>query len=92
MWGAEDIVSLAKEAMALHKDEEDHAAFETKGGVMDGEAMTAERVQEISKWPSREEVLSTISGQLLGPGSQLAAQLLGPGRHLASQIKSKSEE
>ena len=95
MWGAEDIVSLAKEAMALHKDEEDLAAFETKGGIMDGEALTPERIKEISKWPSRGEVLSTIAGQLLGPGANLAAQLKGPGGQLASQIKSyegKAEE
>ena len=91
MWGAEDIVSLAKEAMAPHKDEE-LAAFETKGGVMDGETLTAERVQEISKWPNREEQLSMIVGQLLGPGRALAGQLIGPGGQLAGQIKSKSEE
>lgn len=92
MWGAEDIVTLAKEAMELHKDEEELAAFETKGGVMDGEALTADRVSEISKWPSRGEQLSMIVGQILGPGSQLAAQLKGPGGMLAGQIKSKSEE
>lgn len=92
MWGGEDIVSLAKEAMALHKDDEKLAAFETKGGVMDGEPMTTARVQEISKWPSRAEMLSTIAGQLLGPGATLAAQLKGPGSQLAGQIKSKSEE
>jgi len=92
MWGAEDIVTLAKEAMELHKDEEELAAFEAKGGVMDGEALTADRIREISSWPSRGEQLSMIVGQLLGPGSQLAAQLKGPGGMLAGQIKSKSEE
>lgn len=92
MWGAEDIVSLAKEAVALAKDEEDLAAFKTTGGVMDGEALTAARVMEISKWPSRAEQLSMIVGQIVGPGSQLAGQLKGPGGQLASQIKSKSEE
>lgn len=91
MWGGEDIVTLAKEAVALHKDKE-LEAFEARGGVMDGKALTAAKVQEISTWPSRDEVLATISGQLLGPGSQLAAQLKGPGSQLASQIKSKSEE
>ncbi len=92
MWGAEDIVTLAKEAMAMHKDEEELAAFETRGGIMDGEALTTDRVKEISTWPSREEQLSMLVGQLLGPGSELAAQLIGPGGQLASQIKSKSEE
>ena len=91
MWGAEDIVTLAKEATRLTDDEEAYVAFETRGGVMDGEAITPEKVKEISKWPSRGEQLSMLAGQLLGPGSELAAALLGPGKTLASQLKSKSE-
>ncbi len=91
MWGGDDIVSLAKEAAKLAKDES-LPAFEAKGGVMEGESLSADRVREISKWPSREEQLSMVSGQLLGPGSQLAACLLGPAGSLASQIESKSAE
>lgn len=91
MWGGDDIVSLAKEAIKLQKDET-LPAFEAKGGVMDGEALTASRVAEISKWPSRGEQLSILAGQILGPGANLAACLNGPGGQLAGQIKSKSEE
>jgi len=92
LWGAEDFVSLVKEATDLNKDEEDFEVFETRGGAMDGFQLTPERVLEISKWPSRAEQLSMLVGQIVGPGSQLAAQLIGPGGALASQVKSKSEE
>ncbi len=51
-----------------------------------------QQVKEVSSWPSREEQLSLLIGQILGPGAKLAAQLLGPGGALASQIKQKSEE
>lgn len=90
-WGTEDIVSLAKEVTRLAKDKR-FAAFEARGGMMDGERLTAEDVEKVSKWPSREEQLSLLVGQILGPGSQLAAQLIGPGGALASQIKQKAEE
>ncbi len=86
LWGAEDFVTLVKEVIELDKDE-DLEAFEARGGVMDGEALTAESVRAISKWPSRSEQLSLLVGQVLGPGAQLAAQLTGPGSQLASQIK-----
>ena len=92
LWGAEDFVSLVKEATELNKDEEDFEVFETRGGAMDGVQLTPERVLEISKWPSRAEQLSMLVGQILGPGAQLAAQLKGPGGALVSQIKSKGEE
>ena len=91
VWGSEDFVSLAKEITRLNNDAQ-LAAFETRGGVMDGEHLTPERVTEISKWPSREEQLSLLVGQILGPGANLSAAMLGPGKMLNSQLKQKGEE
>ena len=84
-WGGNDFVSMVKELVELDKDK-NFEAFSTCGGVLDGESLTPAAVAEISKWPTREEVLSTIVGQLLGPGATLAAQLIGPGGTLASQV------
>lgn len=91
VWGAEDFVSLAKEVVKLDEDKQ-FAAFQTRGGVMDGETLTPEKVKEISKWPSRTEQLSLLVGQILGPGGQLVAAILGPGGTLASQIKEKGKD
>ncbi len=91
MWGQADMVALAKEAIRLHKNN-DIPAFQARGGVMDGEPLSAARVEEISQWPSREEQLSILVGQILSPGANLVGALLGPGKKLASQIKKKSEE
>ncbi len=90
-WGAEDLVALAKEVTRLAKDKQ-YAPFEPRGGVMSGERLTAEQVEEVSRWPTREEQLSQLMGQILGPGGGLVAQLLGPGSNLASQIASRAEE
>ena len=90
-WGAEDFVSLVKEVTRLDKDEEKFEKFEARGGVMDGEHLDADGVKAISKWPSREEQLSMLLGQILAPGANLLGQLTGPGGALASQIKQKSE-
>ncbi|HBE66954.1 MAG TPA: 50S ribosomal protein L10 [Planctomycetaceae bacterium] len=91
VWGCEDFVSLAKEIAAVIKSKE-FEDFELKGGVMDGEALTAEKVLEISKWPNRQEQISLLVGQILGPGSQLSGQLLGAGSTLAGQIKKLVED
>jgi large subunit ribosomal protein L10 len=90
VWGAEDIVSLAKELTKLFEDKQ----FETlvpKGGVMGGSKLAATDIKKVSKWPSRAEQLSILVGQILSPGATLSAQLLGPGAKLGSQIKKKSE-
>lgn len=91
VWGGEDIVSLAKQITAL-AGEKQWEPFTARGGVMDGSRLTAEQVAQVSKWPSRQEQLSILSGQILSPGATLAAQLTGAGASLASQIKQKGED
>ena len=59
---------------------------------MDGDSLSAEKVLEVSKWPSRLEQISLLVGQILGPGSQLSAQLKGPGSQLAGQVKKLVED
>lgn len=90
VWGGEDIVSLAKEISALAGDKL-FAPFAARGGVMDGGRLTADQVEAVSKWPSRQEQLSIVAGQILSPGAMLASQLISIGGALASQIKQKSE-
>jgi ribosomal protein L10 len=92
VWGASDFVALVKEVTALDKEEDELEAFKALGGVMDGEKLTPEKVAEISKWPSRDEQLSMLVGQIVGPGAQLVSQVLGPGSQLAGQVKSIVEK
>ena len=89
-WGGEDIVSLAKEITKLAGDDA-YKAFEARGGVMDGQPLSAVEVNEVSKWPSRTEQLSLLVGQILSPGANLVSQLNSIGGALASQIEQKAE-
>ena len=91
IWGGEDIVSLAKEVSRLAADKH-LAPFAPKGGVMEGAALTAEEVMRVSKWPSRQEQLSLLVGQILSPGANLVSQILSPGGLLASQIEQKAKD
>ncbi|MCA9118654.1 MAG: 50S ribosomal protein L10 [Planctomycetaceae bacterium] len=91
VWGGEDFVSLVKEVTSVDKSGE-FDKFEPRGGVMDGEHLSPDKVKEISKWPNRLEQLSLLMGQVLAPGANLLSQLTAPGGALASQIKQKSEE
>jgi large subunit ribosomal protein L10 len=90
-WGCEDIVSLAKEITKLTANES-NKPFSARGGVMDGERLSAEQVELVSKWPSRTEQLSLLIGQILSPGADLASQLESVGGALASQIEQKGDE
>jgi large subunit ribosomal protein L10 len=89
-WGGEDIVSLAKEIARLSGDEK-NKPFEARGGVLDGERLSAVQVADVAKWPNRAEQLSILVGQILSPGASLASQLESAGGALASQIEQKAE-
>src|SRR3954466_2036593 len=91
IWGGEDIISLAKEVISIAEDK-NFEPFAPKGGVMDGQSLAADQVKAVSKWPSRKEQLSILSGQILSVGATLSGQLLSCGSKLASQIKKSEEE
>lgn len=89
VWGSEDVVALSKEIARWAKELE---PLEIKGGTVEGETLDAEDVNQLSKSPSREELIGQIAGQILSPGANLAAALLGPGSTLASQLKTITED
>lgn len=86
LWGSSDIVSLAKEVTSIVGAKE-YEKVVPKGGVMDGAALSADEVKQVSKWPSREELICIVAGQVTGIGGQLASQLIAPAQQLASQIE-----
>jgi len=90
VWGGEDFVSLAKEIVEIKKKPQ-FEKLESRGGVMDGERLTPEALEDVSKWPSRTEQISMLVGQILAPGAKLLSQINAPGGLLQSQLKKKSE-
>ena len=90
-WGSDDMVALAKEITRLARDQQ-YEAFQPRGGVMDGERLTSRQVAEVSRWPSREELLAIVAGQVIGVASEVASQLVGPATQVASQIEKMIED
>jgi ribosomal protein L10 len=91
VWGAADVVALAKEVVRLASDKE-YEAFKARGGVMGGTRLEPQEVERISKWPTREEQISILVGQILSPGALLASQLTAAGGALGSQLKQLAEK
>jgi ribosomal protein L10 len=89
-WGSDDIVALAKSITQILKSEE-FPAFQPRGGVMDGEQISADQIAEVAKWPTRTEQLGLLLGQILSVGSRLNSQLIAAGGALASQIAEKAK-
>lgn len=90
VWGCEDFISLCKEMVQVIKNPA-YEKMKALGGVMDGERLTADKIEQVSKWPNRTQQLGLLLGQILAPGSQLLAQLTASGGLLASQISQIAE-
>jgi ribosomal protein L10 len=91
VWGGEDIVALAKEVARIAGAKE-YEGFEARGGAIDGAKLSAAQVKQVSTWPTRQEQLSLLVGQILAPGAILVGQLSSIGGVLAGQIKQRVED
>ncbi len=69
---ADDVVGLAK---ALADFRKEVPAFEFKGGIVDGQAIGADQVEDIAKMPSREDLLAKLLYLLQSPITRLARGL-----------------
>ena len=85
-WGATDIVALAKELVKLTKDKT-LQGFQIYGALLDEEFLGTAQAMDISKWPTREEQIAILLGQIVGVGAKLSGQFIAFGGKIASQIE-----
>lgn len=81
---SEDPVTAAKVSVEFAKTNEN---LKIVGGAMGEKILDSDGVTEVSKLPSREEVLSSISALLVAPGSDLAANVNGPASAIAGVLE-----
>ena len=67
-----DSVAAAK---VLYEFAKDHPALELKAGILDGEVLGVDQVQQLAKIPSREALLTMFAGGLLQPIKEVAIGL-----------------
>lgn len=86
---SEDPTGATKAAVEYAKEND---KFVLVGGMMDGEVFDAAGVVELSKMPSREELIATIVARLTGQASQVSQRLTSQGSALAGAIKVIGEQ
>ena len=85
----EDIVALARFLVDFQKK---HDKVLLHGALVDGKAIVGESaVKSLAKTPTKVELRSIISGQILSVGARLSGALIAMGGKVASQIKQKAE-
>jgi large subunit ribosomal protein L10 len=87
--GFDDPVATAKLTYEFLKETEH---LKVKGAVLDHKPLTSKEAEQLSKMPSRGELLGQILALIQGPGSMLAAQVKSAGGKLVSQIDQFAEK
>ena len=81
---SDDPVTAAKISVEFAKT---NGNLKIVGGAMGEKILDSDGVTEVSKLPSREEVLSSISALLVAPGGDLAANVNGPASAIAGVLE-----
>jgi large subunit ribosomal protein L10 len=88
VWGGDGPAELAKELSAQVKKLKKPAI---KGGAVDGVVIGPEQVEDITKLPSREELIGRVVSLALAPAARIVSLANAPVSALASQIQSIAE-
>lgn len=63
-------------AKALYASQKNGSSIQVKGGLVDGDLLTAEQVEALSKLPGKLELIASLMGTMKAPVQKLAATLL----------------
>ncbi len=88
VWGGTGVAELAKEIFAQVKKLKKP---EIKGGSVDGTVINPDQVEDITKLPSREELIGRVVALALSPASRIVSLANAPASGLLGQLKTLAE-
>jgi large subunit ribosomal protein L10 len=80
--------SVAKVLVEFAKE----GPLELKGGIVEGKVFTAEEVEQLSKLPTREELLAKLLGTMNAPMQNLAQVLNAIPSQLVRAVKAVADQ
>lgn len=89
VYGGTSVVEVARELLATVKTV---PGVDFKGALMDGLLFSADQIDALSKYPTREEAQSQVVQLFLSPARKLAGQIASPAGKLAGYIKAIEEK
>ena len=83
---------VAAAAKAITEFAKGNKTLEVKGGMMQGQFVTAEEIAAIASLPSKEELIAKIAGAISGVARGLAVSINGVPSGLAQAIKQVADQ
>jgi len=84
VWGGESIVDLAK---VLADEAKAISQLEIRGGVSGGQVLSKQQIEDLSRLPSREELIGQVVARAIGQAGRVVALAMAGGGRLLAQIR-----
>lgn len=89
VWAKDDPVPLLKILLEYSRT---NPVFEFKAGVVEGQELDAEGLKQLSKMPSKEEVLAKLLYVMNEPARRLLAQINAPAQNLIGVVNAPARD
>ncbi len=89
-YGGDSVVTVVRELLEIGKKEA--PKLTVKAALLDGDIFGTDRIEALSKYPTRTEAIGRVASAILSPGSVLAGCLIGPSSKLAGILKAIEEK
>lgn len=83
-YGADGVVTVVREIREMGKEA---PGLVVKAAYMDGQVFAFDRIEALSRYPTRQEAVAQVVQCILSAAARLAACLIGPGGQLAGVLK-----
>jgi large subunit ribosomal protein L10 len=84
-YGADSVVTVVRELLDISKETPN---LVVKAAFMEGDLFTQDKIEALSKYPTRPEAIGQALSCVLSAGANLAACIIGPAGQIAGILKS----
>jgi large subunit ribosomal protein L10 len=92
-WSFEDPSAAAKIITKFRKESDANEKLQVKGGIMEREFLTPERVeQELATLPGKDELRGMLLAQMMAPAQSLVRQLAAPAQNLVYVLDARRRQ
>ena len=84
-YGADSVVTVVRELLDIGKETPN---LVVKAAFMEGDLFTQDKIEALSKYPTRPEAVGQALSCVLSAGANLSACIIGPAGQIASILKS----
>ncbi|MBI5722439.1 MAG: 50S ribosomal protein L10 [Planctomycetes bacterium] len=88
-WGGDGVITVVRELLEIQKDVQN---LKVKAAMLEGDLFKADRIQALSRYPTRQEAVAQLVSAIISPASSLVSCIIAPAGSVAALLKAVEEK